>query len=81
MRLQVDVRNVIPATYGDYVASTKFNLFEIPPLVDHEMIYYNEAQREFYLFDRKGEWEAFEDDSLSIGKLYNEEKFLNQYFR
>jgi hypothetical protein len=50
------------------------------PIIDHEMIYANTLLKEFYLFDRHGQWTETEPEGLSLGKLWNERKFLDEYF-
>lgn len=45
------------------------------------MIYYNNLQNEFYLFDREGKWEDVQESGLSIETLYDEKKYLNEVFR
>lgn len=45
------------------------------------MIYYNNMQNEFYLFDREGKWEDVEIPELSLDKLFDEKKYLNEVFR
>ncbi|CAD8066730.1 unnamed protein product [Paramecium sonneborni] len=74
-------QNIIPVTFGDYNQSCRFNLFEHTIRVDYDMIYYNNQQNEFYLFDREGKWEEVEIPELSIEKLFDEKKYLNEVFR
>jgi len=37
----VDIENVIPVIFSDYLHSTRRKLFEMPTFFDHEMIYFN----------------------------------------
>lgn len=73
--LQVNPENIVPVTFADYKNSCTRNLLRHPVLVDHEMIYYNKLQDEFYVFDRQGTWSETQEESLSLGKLWDERKF------
>jgi hypothetical protein len=55
----------------------------MPVRVDHQMIYFNTQQQEFYLFDKQGTWNEdnlANEPNLQLGALYNEGKFFNEFF-
>ena len=54
--LMLDIENIIPVIFSDYLHSTRRKLFEMPTFFDHEMIYFNTKQSEFYIFDKDAEW-------------------------
>jgi hypothetical protein len=51
-----DLSNIIPATFEDFVHSSKRKIADMPAFFDHEMIYFNSFHDEFYVFDNTGVW-------------------------
>jgi len=77
----LDIRNVVPWTYSDLLASSSLVGFKLPFLVDPEMIYFSPPLREVYLFEKDGEWnhENIKHPKLSIEQLYDEKKWHDKY--
>ncbi|KAM3132784.1 hypothetical protein pb186bvf_015089 [Paramecium bursaria] len=77
----VSPQNLVPCTFQDFINVGAFNRFEYTPRIDYSLIYYNKLQNEFYVFDKEGQWTEEEIEGLSIERLYDERKYLDQYFR
>ncbi|KRX10492.1 hypothetical protein PPERSA_08794 [Pseudocohnilembus persalinus] len=75
----VELENLVPVTWEDYFQASKRRLFAIPPFVDVDMVYYNQSQDEFYLFDNTGKWdsEGIEHPVLSLAQNFNEKKWFD----
>ncbi|EGR32745.1 hypothetical protein IMG5_071980 [Ichthyophthirius multifiliis] len=76
----VDLDNVIPATYEDYVHFDRRKLFRATLFLDTDMILFNNQQQEFYIFDKDSQWneEGINHPELTLDKLYNEKKWFDQ---
>jgi hypothetical protein len=59
--------------------SSRKKLFEVPTFLDHEMIYYNTLQNEFYVFDKEATWDekGLSHPALQISKNFDEKKWLD----
>lgn len=77
---QVLPENIIPVPYSDYKLNSRFNFFAATSRIDYDMIYWNNLQEEFYLFDKQGHWHEADLPELSIERLFEEKKFLDNYF-
>lgn len=77
----LDLKNMVPWTYTDLLASSKIPGARLPFLVDPDMIYMNLFLREIYLFEKDGEWneETVKHPQLSLEKLYDEKKWHDRY--
>lgn len=53
---KVNLENLVPATWEDYLNSTRRKLFEFPNFIDNEMVYYNTVWDEYFIFDKEAEW-------------------------
>lgn len=75
----VELKNVIPVCYEDYLAGSRRNLFLAPTFIDNEMIYFNTNQNEFYVFDKEAVWneEGIEHPCLDLALRYNEKQWLD----
>lgn len=51
----------------------------MPAFLDHEMIYYNLLDNEFYVFDKEGTWhpEGVNHPLLDISQRFDERKFYD----
>ena len=51
-----------------------------PMFIDSEMIFFNQALNEHYLFDKDASWneEGIGHDALSIKNNYNEKKWFDE---
>ena len=75
----VSVENFIPMAFHDYRARSLYSLLGYPQFIDNEMIYYNDFQKEFYIFDKEGVWEEenINHESLDANKLMDEKKWFD----
>lgn len=76
----VQIENLIPTTFGDFLHMDQRKHFEIPEIIDDEMVYVNQQSKEFYLFDSQGIWneENLKDPVLAVSTNFNERKWIDQ---
>ncbi|EAR96903.1 hypothetical protein TTHERM_00193950 (macronuclear) [Tetrahymena thermophila SB210] len=79
LKKTVNLENLIPVPYEDYVQFCRRKLFNAPLFLDTEMIYFNTFQNEFYVFDKNAKWneEGINHPELDISKLYNEKAWFD----
>lgn len=77
----LDVRNMVPWTFSDLMASSTIPGVRLPFFVDTEMIYLNVFLREAYLFEKDGQWnqDTVNHPSLSLERLYDEKKWHDRF--
>lgn len=75
----ISLENLVPVTYSDYRESCKRVLVQPAEFLDWEMIYFNPMMREFYVFDKEGQWhqDNLNHPSLEAAALYDERKWLD----
>lgn len=75
----VNLENLIPVPYEDYVQYSRRKLFNAPLFLDTEMIFFNTFQNEFYVFEKNATWseEGVNHPELDISKLFNEKAWFD----
>lgn len=79
MSKTVNLENLIPVPYEDYVQFCRRKLFNAPLFLDTDMIFFNTFQNEFYVFDKNSTWneEGINNPVLDVSKLYNEKTWFD----
>ena len=75
----MNLENLIPVPYEDYVQFSRRKLFNAPLFLDTEMIFFNTFQNEFYVFDKNATWneQGINNPELDISKNYNEKAWFD----
>jgi len=73
--------NIIPVIFDDFQHANRRKMLEMPLFLDHEMIYYNLLEEEFYVFDKEGEWhqEGVNHPLLDLTQRFDERKFYDTF--
>lgn len=75
----VQLENLVPVPYEDYVQFSRRKLFSAPLFLDTDMIFFNKFQNEFYVFDKNAQWseEGVAHPLLDVANLYNEKVWFD----
>jgi len=76
----ISLSNLIPVIYEDFLHNNRRKMLDLPTFVDHEMIYYNVHEEEYYVFDKEAIWEkeGVEHPALELTKRFNEKLWYDR---
>ena len=70
----ISLSNLIPVVFEDFQETNRRKMLEMPSFLDHELIYYNTFNQEYYVFDKESVWnkEGIDHPAFDLTVRYNE---------